>query len=239
MTVTGRVLILGVYLTDRENTAHHLAYEFAQSRRWHVEQSWLALGKGEIETAMRKYTVDRQTSPASKFILINRLLGLVDPEAFEFVFVCDDDIYLPDRFVDDYLYHVIAHDFALAQPARTPDSFIDHVFVRRLGGIAARQTRFVEIGPLFSMRRDTIRWLTPFNEESPMGWGYDFAWPCLAAAHDFKLGIVDCMAVAHTLRKPVSHYSYADADRQRRTYLQTVPHLSRMEAFTIIESFPE
>jgi len=237
MSSTGRVLIAGVYLVDQHNAVEHLAEAFGRSRHWHVEQSWIALGSGEISHRMRRHTVCRQTARVPKFTLINRLPAAAEAATFDYVVVCDDDIYVPEDFLDDYLAEVDARGFALAQPARTLDSYVDHLFVRQLAGIASRQTRFVEIGPLFSMRDDALRWLTPFSDESPMGWGYDFAWPRLLESRGLKLGVVDRTPVSHSLRKPVSHYRHAEADRQEQAYLQKVPHLSRIEAFTIVESF--
>jgi hypothetical protein len=129
------------------------------------------------------------------------------------------------------------YDFALAQPARTHDSYIDHRFVEQLDGITARQTRYVEIGPLFSMRADALPILTPFDVTTPMGWGYDFTWPLAMDAAKLKMGIVDAVPVSHKLRKPVANYLHSDADRQMKEYFTDRPHLKPEEAFYIVESF--
>ena len=129
------------------------------------------------------------------------------------------------------------HGFALAQPARTHASYIDHPFVEQLTGIDARWTRFVEIGPVFSMRRDAAELMVPFDENSPMGWGYDFVWPVLLETAGLRLGIVDATPVGHTMRRPLAHYDYEPTRARMDEYLTRRPHLTPGEAFVIVESY--
>lgn len=233
-----RVLVLGVYLTEKENRALATARELAASRRWQVEQRWVALGRSAIPAELAAFTAFRQESRKAKFVLLNRLLDAVDLERYAFVLVADDDIDLPAGFLDDYLALVVRHDLALAQPARTHGSYVDHWLVEQLDGVSARRTRFVEIGPLFSMRRDAARLLTPFSEASPMGWGYDLVWPVVLEEAGLALGIVDATPVAHDLRKPVALYDDRDAAIAMQAYLAARPHLARHEAFRILEAYP-
>jgi hypothetical protein len=231
------VLVVGVYLVDHENTAVDIVEEFSHSHDWAVEQRWVALGRTSVPSALATVTVENVETPAPKFTLLNRVLSDVMITKYAFVIVCDDDIAVPADFIDRYLRLVRAHDFALAQPARTHDSYIDHPFVEQLDGINARRTRFVEIGPLVSVRRDAAFSLLPFDELSPMGWGYDLVWPYLLERVNLKLGIIDATPVAHRLRKPVAHYKHEEADRQMQRYLHERPHLSKLDAFRIIESY--
>ncbi len=231
-----RVLAVGIYLADCENLVPHIAAELARSRRWAVEQRWIALGRGDVADELASVTVSR-AAPTPKFKLLNRLLRPEDLEPYEFVFVCDDDISLPEAFVDRYLDLVVRHDLALAQPARTHESYIDHHLVEQLDGVDARRTRFVEIGPVFSIRRDVYRHLLPFDGASPMGWGYDFVWPVTIERAGLRMGIVDATPVAHEIRKPGAHYGLAAHDRAMKAFLGSRAHLSRAEAFTILEAY--
>jgi hypothetical protein len=232
------VLVVGVYLCDRENHAVEIARELGRSRRWDVQQSWIALGSSALPEPLRPITAWRQERPLAKFVLVNRLLARLGTERHAFVLVCDDDILLPEGFVDAYLELVSRHDLALAQPARTHDSYTDNWIVQRLDGLAARRTRFVEIGPLFSMRRDAARLLVPFDETSPMGWGYDFVWPLTLEEAGLRLGIVDATPIAHNLRKPVAFYDDREAAAAMKAYLARRWHLSPRDAFTILEAYP-
>ena len=236
MTVRGKVLVVGVVLADVSNLADNIAENLARSREWTVDQQWIAIAKEpRHDTSLQ--VVETLSSGEPKFVILNRVLGNTNLYDYNYVIITDDDIELPPSFLDHYLTWVRKYDFALAQPARTHDSYIDHRFVEQLDGITARQTRYVEIGPLFSMRADALPILTPFDVKTPMGWGYDFTWPLAMDAAKLKMGIVDAVPVAHKLRKPVAHYVHAEADAQMKNYIAGQPHLKPEEAFYILESF--
>jgi hypothetical protein len=60
-----------------------------------------------------------------------------------------------------------------------------------------RRTRFVEIGPVTALHRDTFGVLLPFPPLS-MGWGLDVHWGAVAAQHGWPVGVVDATPVRHT-----------------------------------------
>lgn len=232
-----RVLVAGVYLSDKKNLARHISRTLAGSKDWAVEQQWISLGESPPDSDMAPYTARVVGKFSPKFFLLNQLLKQIDLRDFEYLIVSDDDIQLPEGFLDRYLALVLRHELALAQPARSHDSYIDHRFVEQLDGIDARRTRFVEIGPLFSLHRKAYDYFLPFDEASPMGWGNDFVWPVLAEKHNLKMGIVDAVPVGHNLRKPVAYYNYGTSADAMRNYLATRPHLSTKDAFFILESY--
>ena len=233
---TLRVLIAGVYLVDKPSHINEITCEFGRSQGIQVEQRWVALGQGDIPSILRPITALRSTMPEEKFILINKVLQN-DYEGFDYIVICDDDIVLPAEFLPSFLRLVERHGFALSQPARSHDSFIDHHFVEQLDGLSARQTRFVEIGPTFCVRQDAFGLLLPFDESAKMGWGLDFIWPLLIEDANLTAGIVDATTVKHNLRPPVSHYSYDETAQAMREYLAGRPHLTKSDAFRIIESY--
>lgn len=233
-----RVLALGIYLCDREHLAESIVAELARSRDWQVEQRWIALGTSPVPPALAAVTVEQVAGPIPKFALLNRLLRGVDLGGVDHLLVTDDDIALPAGFLDRYLALVERYRFALAQPARTHDSFVDHGFVERLDGLEARQTRYVETGPLFSLQRAAFPVLTPFDETPPMGWGLDFTWPVALERAGLRLGLVDATPVSHSLRRPAAYYDQATTLAGMEVYLASHPHLGRAEAFTIVEPFP-
>lgn len=228
--------MVGVYFADRATRAEAIARELAESQCWRVEQRWAALG-GAPPLGLASVTAE-VTSKAPKFTLINRLLKGARIESFAHVLVVDDDVGLPSGFLDRYLALVEEFHFSLAQPARTHGSFTDHKFVSQLTGIRARETRFVEIGPLFSMTAEALPLLLPFDEDSPMGWGYDLVWPITLAAAGLRLGIVDELAVAHDLRPPVTNYKFRHAKEEMLRYLSKHESLDTAQAFQILRSYP-
>ena len=232
-----RLLVLGVYLADRPNAIDHLVAAFSSSIEWNVTQHWTALGTASLSDAVAAVTVHRADGRVPKFTLLNLMLRHVAPDDYAYVLISDDDVLLPPGFVDEYMALVRQYNFALAQPARTHDSFIDHRFVEQLDGLTARRTNFVEIGPMFSMRRDAAQLMLPFDEESPMGWGYDLVWPRVVGDAGLALGIVDATPVAHTLRRPLTEYAWQEADHKRHEYLARRPHVQPEEAFFIFDSY--
>lgn len=231
------VLIAGIYLADKKNAALHITRELADSSNWKVEQRWVSLGERQPDADLAPLTVQVTNAPSPKFLLLNQILKAVELRDFEYVIVSDDDIVLPAGFLDSYLALVSRHNLAVAQPARTHDSYIDHRFVEQLDGIDARWTRFVEIGPLFSLHRSAFDHFLPFDEASPMGWGCDYVWPLVAEKHELKMGIVDAVPVAHNMRKPVAYYDHGTTGNAMRDYLAERPHLSKKDAFFILESY--
>ena len=233
----GSILVTGVYLSNQENNIKNIIEEVRKTTEWNVTQKWISIDGSAEESSVRNFTVLNFELGTPKFVVLNRLLSTELLDSYDFLIISDDDISLPSDFLDRYLSIVVKHDFAIAQPARTHGSYIDHHFVEQLAGLEARRTRFVEIGPLFSVRRDVYPVIFPFDESVYMGWGYDFVWPCLMEKLNKRMGIVDATPVEHSMRKSVKNYNYDDAKKSMDQYLSRNPHLSRGEAFRILESF--
>ena len=233
-----KVLVAGIYLPDEENHAIAITDELSSSTNWQVDLCWGAVGSNPPPVELKAIT--RVVSPkrVSKFKLLNRLLADARLDDYEHLVITDDDIELPPGFLDDYLDVVTRRHFHLAQPARTHRSYIDHYFVAQLVGVEARRTRFVEIGPLFSLHRDAFPLLVPFDEAAPMGWGLDFVWPKQIENAGLTLGIVDATPITHSLRKPVAYYDYDETNTGMQQFLRDRPHLSAEDRFLSLETWP-
>ncbi len=230
-----KVLCAGIYLAHRENSAEHISGVFSRSQRVDFLQRWMALTDGRKGRTDIPGTVAVISEPASKFMLLNRLLA--DVTAFDWAILCDDDIEVAEGFVDALITMAQRFDFAVCQPARTHDSYVDHQFVTRLSGLLARQTRFVEIGPVVCIRRDAMPLLLPFDDNCGMGWGLDFIWPVILENAGLRLGIIDSVPVAHRIRKPVANYVHVEAYSQMTRMLASNRHLTHQQAFQIVEAY--
>lgn len=213
------VLVIGVALTDKPTLVGDIEQNFRESTGYEVVQAWVRMEQPYIP----------------KFVLLNQVLQQFEEHlrAFDYVVVSDDDIKIEADFLTRYLGFVEQFDFALAQPARTPRSHIHHPIVQQVSGVRARETKFVEIGPLFSVRQDVLPLLTPFDEASPMGWGYDYVWPVLIEQNGLRMGIVDATPVEHRLRDCAT--GYAGAGEQMAAYLSTHAHLSPDAAYREVQ----
>lgn len=230
-----KILVAGVYMAGRLNTASHIMDVCASSKQHDVTQRWIALaprGRGDFSIPGTQMVVVDQ---APKFELLSRLFA--DFADFDYVVLCDDDVELPEHFLDKFLSVGVANDFALFQPARTVDSFTDHPIVQVIPGLSARLTRFVEIGPLTCFRRDGASLLLPATVECGMGWGLDFIWPVVLEKAGLRLGIVDAVPVAHRIRPPAVAYSHAIAQRAMFDLLARNAHLKPDDAFTVLEAY--
>jgi glycosyltransferase involved in cell wall biosynthesis len=230
-----RVLVLGVYLAGKPNTAEHITATLARSRNLDVRQRWVALGGEPPDGELGSVTALTVTEPTPKYALLNRLLVEEDLASYDYVLTTDDDIVLPDEFLDLFLGVQAGVGFDLAQPARTPNSYVDHPIVLQQGGVVARRTLFVEIGPLASFGREIYDLVFPFDETNPMGWGFENVWAHFLRERGQSEGIVDAVPVDHSIREPVAHYEWADANADRARYLASHPHFSYPECFRVLD----
>ena len=231
------VLVAGIYLANQENGIEDIVAKLNRSRKYHVVQKWVALHGDAPSPEVDSVTVVKLENPLPKFILLNKILSAEELYRYNYIILCDDDIHLGQDFLDNFLELQQQYDFALAQPARTHNSYIDHPFVEQFEGLKARRTRFIEIGPVVSIRKDAFPILLPFDESSYMGWGYDFVWPYLIEKRGLRMGIIDAAPIDHSMRKPVKNYNYDSANSSMQDYLSKNPHLTKEEAFRILESY--
>jgi hypothetical protein len=233
-----KLLVIGVYLADKPNLAKSVTRSINESSSWSVDCRWARIGFSALDSELCAVTKLTISEPTAKTTILNRLLCDACLSDYEYVMVVDDDIALPNSFIDRYLQIVAERGYALSQPARTHDSYIDHYFVSQLIGIESRQTNFVEIGPLFAVHRSAYSLILPLDERPPMGWGLDFVWPVLIEHHGLSMGIVDACPVQHCFRKPVAYYDYIEADAGMKKFFSENKHLNYEDTFHIVKSYP-
>jgi hypothetical protein len=230
-----RVLVLGVYLANKSNNVEDIVSVISKSSRYTATQRWIALGGEPPTKQVAAVTVGTVLGTKSKFQIMNKLLAKEKLSQYEYVLLIDDDIVLPHGFLDHFLALQAQCEFSVAQPARTSNSFIDHPIVEQQKGVLARQTLFVEIGPVVSFHKSAYELVFPFDLTSPMGWGYENVWAYRLAQSNLKMGIVDAVPVDHSLRKPVAHYDWDEADRQRTRFLEQHDHLPLDQCFRVLD----
>lgn len=232
-----RVLVIGIYLSEHANQVEHLARSYAASSRHHVDQVWARIGSGPALACTDSIHHFDIAGRIPKFILLNRILGQCAVADYDHVLISDDDITVQDGFLDAYLSWVVRCGFSIAQPARARHSYKSHRIVLQRRWARARQTRFVEIGPVFSFDRRAAARLLPFDESSPMGWGYDLVWPVIAERDHLQMGIVDATPVDHSYRGQAHTYSGKDNRKIMDDYLARNPHLDADAARVTIKRY--
>jgi hypothetical protein len=193
----------------------------------------MAQARAELERSRHDVTVD--LAPAGergKFENLNALLARHDLGAFDWLLVVDDDVALPPGFLDRFLHAAEHAGLRLAQPAHRLHSHAAWAVTRRRPGVTARETNFVEIGPVTAFHRDTFATLLPFPALR-MGWGLDVHWAALAAQRGWPIGVVDATPVGHTLRPAGDAYPREAAAAEARRFLAGRPYVRRDEVRTL------
>jgi hypothetical protein len=161
-----------------------------------------------------------------KFENLNALIG--DTRA-DWLAIVDDDVVLPNHFLDRVIALAEAFDLALVQPAQSLASHAAWRVTRRRPFSVLRETRFVEIGPVTLFRRDAALELLPFPAIR-YGWGLDLAWAATALERGWRLGIADALPVRHESAAVGSAYPTDAAIAEAREFLAARPYLSSSAA---------
>jgi hypothetical protein len=200
-----------------------------------IERPGMIMDAARAELLRSRHKVEIHTAPPGdrgKFENLNALLAAHPPDGFDWVIVLDDDVTLPRGFLDRFLHAAESAGLRLAQPAHRLHSHAAWPVTRRRPGVTARETTFVEIGPLTAFHRDTAATLLPFPALR-MGWGLDAHWAAIARAHGWPIGIVDATPVGHTIAPVGAAYGRDAAIAEARAFLADRPYVRRDEVRTL------
>ena len=214
-----KVLVAGIYGAR----SRRMARAARELRRTHHDVEVVLGARAETAPELAAVTAADHLE-GGKFENLNALLEGRAPVERDWLVVVDDDVVLPRRFLDRFLAICEALGFALAQPAQTWRSHAAWQVTRRRGGVVARETRYVEIGPVTAFRADALAELFPFP---PLryGWGLDVHWSALARDRGWKLGVVDALPVSHDWAPVAAGYSHEAAVAEAREFLRDRPYL--------------
>ncbi len=226
-----KVLALSVERPERHELAQAIRAELLRSRHEVELRTAAPAGLGKFQNL--NALLGRTHDPAGG--LDDPPRGAYDPPdgtpaaGYDWLLVVDDDVVLPRNFLDRLLLVCERLGFDLAQPAHARASHAAWRVTRRRRGCVARQTQFVEIGPVTAFSAKTFPTLLPFPDLQ-MGWGLDLHWAALAQEHGWRCGIVDALAVHHLAAPAASAYSRAQAKAEARSFLGGRPYLPAVEA---------
>ncbi len=204
------VLILAIERTDMPNLLAGARVELDRSRHDVRFASTVAGDRGKFEN-------------------LNLLLAAQPADGFDWLLVIDDDVVLPPRFLDNFLFLAERFDLQLAQPAHRHRSHAAWQITRRRRGVVLRETAFVEIGPVFAFRAPVFEALLPFPPLR-VGWGLDVHWSAIAREHGWSIGVVDATAIRHGLRPIASTYDRQGAISEGRRFLAGRPYTKAADA---------
>ncbi len=168
-----------------------------------------------------------------KFENLNGLLEDHPATGHDWLLAVDDDVSLPRGFLDMFVFLAERFDLRLAQPAHRRRSHAGWQVTRRRQRSVVRETRFVEIGPVFAFQAATFHALLPFPPLRT-GWGLDAHWSAIAGEHGWRLGVIDATAVGHGLRRVATAYDRQAAIAEARCFLHRRPYIRASDAQTTL-----
>ncbi len=152
-----------------------------------------------------------------KFENINVALAPQDLGSFDWLIVTDDDVRLPPGFLDTFLFVAETAGLKIAQPAHRCRSYTSFMFNYRKWNCLARETRYVEDGPVTAFHRDVFPLVLPFPALR-WSWATDLLYCEIARRRRIPIGIVDCVPIEHL--RPVAHDYRSDlAAAEARAFL--------------------
>ncbi|MHB8658440.1 MAG: glycosyltransferase family 2 protein [Solirubrobacteraceae bacterium] len=197
----------------------------------------LAAAQAELEGSRHAVEFLRaEVAGRGKFENLNRLLARTDQSGYDWLLVVDDDVAMPAGFLDSFLFLAERFALSLAQPAHRHRSHAAWAVTRRRASSVARQTSFVEIGPVSAFHRRTFEILLPFPELR-VGWGLDLHWAAVAREHGWRSGVIDATPVLHRLRPIATSYDRSGAVAEAREFLRERPYLPAAEAARTLATY--
>ncbi len=135
------------------------------------------------------------TGAGGRFQLLNQLLaGASDG----YLVISDDDFTFTRGDLALFMKIVELHGFDLAQPTHARGSARSYPLTTTRALTIARDTTFVEIGPLVAISPEMRDHIFPFPERTPMGWGVDIEWADYARSGERRFGVIDATRIHHT-----------------------------------------
>jgi hypothetical protein len=205
-----RVLVLAVERDDAPNLLAAAAQEIERSHH-HV------------------HFLSRTIGGRGKFENLDALLAEHPAAGHDWLLVLDDDVALPAGFLDAFVFLAERFGLRLAQPAHRARSHAAWTVTRRQAFSVARETAFVEIGPVVGLHASTFETLLPFPPLR-FGWGLDLHWAALARRHGWRTGVLDATPIRHGLRLVAASYGHPEAIAEARAFLSGRPFTPAAEA---------
>jgi hypothetical protein len=204
------VLVLAVERTDQPNL---LAGARAELLRSHHDVQLASTAAGD----------------RGRFENLNALLGEHPAAGHDWLLLVDDDVELPRGFLDAFVFLAERFQLRLAQPAHRERSHAAWAITRRRPFSAARETAFVEIGPVVAFHHLAFEALLPFPSLRT-GWGLDLHWSAIAQRQRWRMGVVDATPIRHGLRLTATSYDRRDAVEEARVFLTGRPYTKAADA---------
>lgn len=120
-----------------------------------------------------------------------------DLDAYDYVWLPDDDLDIAAQNVNDLFNAMDSHGLRIAQPSLTPESYFSHFVFSQCPGFVLRYTNYIEImAPC--LHRDVLKKALPLFQSTMSGYGLDYIWCRWQEAGAFRTAILDEITMHHT-----------------------------------------
>jgi hypothetical protein len=154
-----------------------------------------------------------------RFFHLNWLYQASAVSPNSWVVVADDDVIFLRGDLGRMVKLMKQAGFSLAQPAQSYLGWWSTFFNVARPLLIARDTNYVEQGPLVVIAPDFVRKFFPLPEYDDMGWGVEAEW-YEAKGHDFRFGIVDACRIVHWHPRANSYSVEAAAETMNQRLLE-------------------
>ena len=157
------------------------------------------------------------------------------PSDCDWLLVVDDDLRLPQRFLDRFVALCERFELDLAQPAQSQRSHSAWRVTRRRPASLVRETRFVEIGPLTAFGRARRRRAAARFPSCASAGGSTCTGRRWRAERGWRLGVVDATPGAPRVgARSARPTGTADADAEAASFLADRPYLPAARAGDVL-----
>lgn len=157
----------------------------------------------------------RGHGPGDRVPLLRALVEAHPPAPGDWVVTVDDDVTFAGAGLERFVALAAAGGLDVAGPAHLPVSHHSYRVTRVVPLSTARETRFVEVGPVVAFSPRAAERVLPFPSDARMGWGLDVSWT-LEAEGALRFGVVDATPVVHHGAVGAAYDQAAEEAYQRR-----------------------
>ncbi len=142
--------------------------------------------------------------PGSRFSNLNKLYCSRPVHPGAWVVISDDDAIFAKGTLSSTIRFMVSAGFSLAQPSHSVLGWWTSLFNIGRPLLKARDTNYVEQGPVLIADSSFSKSMFPLPDEGDMGWGVEAEWYPLKS-DAFRFGVIDCCRIVHWGRSAVSY----------------------------------
>ena len=186
----------------------------------------------EVAPELSEHTVG--SGPGTRFSNLNRLYLARPVNESAWLVVADDDVLFVRGSLAQSIRVMRQAGFSLAQPGQSWLGWWTSLFNVAKPLLVARETDYVEQGPLLIVEPTFVQHVFPLPDKNDMGWGVEAEW-YRAKEGRFRVGVIDSCRVVHWDRSattyPTAPEMVAMKNRLARSGVDSVWQLQRVNGY--------